>query len=167
MISDFKLCFDSLFRNLFTIVVIAPVTTTLKRINMDNLEILRKKKMEELKKKMEDSKTEIKIEVNDGNFEEKVIKQSNEIPVVVDFWATWCTPCVMLGPTLEKLAVENKGKFILAKLNVDGNPVTSQRYGIMSIPAVKMFKDGKVADEFVGVIPEPSVREWIDKNVRG
>jgi putative thioredoxin len=76
-------------------------------------------------------------------------------------------PCLMLSPILEKLAKEYNGKFILAKLNVDENRITSQKYGIMSIPSVKLFKNGKVVDEFVGALPEPSVREWLNKNIRG
>jgi intein/homing endonuclease len=78
-----------------------------------------------------------------------------------------CMPCLMLSPILEKLAKEYNGKFILAKLNVDENRITSQKYGIMSIPSVKLFKNGKVVDEFLGALPEPSVREWLNKNIRG
>jgi len=128
-------------------------------------------KREKLKKWMEIMKgndiNQTEIEVNDENFQEKVIEQSKKIPVVVDFWASWCMPCSMLSPILEKLAKESNGKFILAKLNVDENRITSQKYGIMSIPAVKLFKNGKVVDEFVGALPEPSVREWLNKNIRG
>jgi len=76
-------------------------------------------------------------------------------------------PCLMLSPILEKLAKEYNGKFILAKLNVDENRITSQKYGIMSIPSVKLFKNGKVVDEFVGALPELSVREWLNKSIRG
>ena len=108
---------------------------------------------------------ETEIEVSDNNFKEKVIEKSKEVPVVVDFWATWCMPCLMLSPILEQLAEEYKGKFILAKLNVDENPLTSQRYSVMSIPAVKMFKGGELVDQFIGAIPEPAVREWLDKNL--
>lgn len=107
----------------------------------------------------------MKIDVTDKDFKEKVLEQSKEKPVVVDFWATWCVPCLMLGPILEKLALEYKDKFILAKLNVDENPIVSQTYGIMSIPAVKMFKNGEVADEFVGALPEPHVKKWLEKNL--
>jgi len=107
----------------------------------------------------------MKIDVNDANFEKEVIEKSKEVPVVVDFWATWCMPCLMLGPALEKLSEQYEGKFILAKLNVDENAVSSQKYKIMSIPAVKMFKDGQVVDEFIGAIPEPNIKDWLDKNL--
>jgi putative thioredoxin len=105
------------------------------------------------------------VEVNDENFQEKVIKTSEKIPVVVDFWADWCYPCHILSPIIEKLAKEYKGKFILAKLNVNQNPKTTEEYLIMSIPNVKMFKNGKVVDEFVGALPEFEVRKWLDKNL--
>lgn len=105
------------------------------------------------------------LNVDEENFEEKVIEGSKKIPIVVDFWASWCMPCLMLSPILEKLAEEKKGKFILAKVNVDTNPRLTQRYGIMSIPNVKMFKNGKVVSEFVGALPEGRVREWLEKNL--
>ena len=105
-------------------------------------------------------------EVDENNFEKEVIEKSKEIPVVVDFWATWCMPCLMLGPTLEKFAEDYNGKFILAKLNVDKNPKISQIYNISSIPNVKIFKDGKVADEFVGALPRLMVKNWLDKNLK-
>lgn len=108
---------------------------------------------------------QIKIEVNDSNFEEKIIQQSKKIPIVVDFWSQRCTPCLVLGPVLEKLVKEYNGKFILAKVNIDEARATSQKYGIMSIPSVKMFKNGKVVDEFIGTMPESHVRQWLDKNL--
>jgi len=132
---------------------------------MDELERIRQEKMKQFMEKSKGDKMEVEIEVNDNNFEEKVIEQSKKVPVVVDYWAAWCAPCMMLGPTLEKLAKEYNGKFILAKLNVDENPVTSQKYAVMSIPSVKMFKDGGVADEFVGAMPEPMVKSWLEKNI--
>jgi len=107
----------------------------------------------------------IEIEVNDGNFEEKVIEQSKKIPVVVDFWAQWCMPCLILSPILEKLVEEYKGKFVLAKCNVDEARNQATKYSVMSIPCIKMFKDGEIVDEFVGAIPEPNVREWLNKNL--
>ena len=105
------------------------------------------------------------IDVTDADFQEKVIEKSKEVPVVVDFWATWCMPCLMISPVLDKLSEEYKGKFILAKVNVDENPMISRSFGIMSIPTVKMFKDGKIVDEFVGAIPEPAIRQWLEKNI--
>ena len=105
-------------------------------------------------------------EVNDANFEKEVIEKSKEIPVVVDFWASWCGPCLMLGPILEKVAEQFKDKLILAKISVEHNQKIPQQYGIMSIPAVKMFKDSKVVDEFIGAIPEQQIKQWIDKNLK-
>lgn len=105
------------------------------------------------------------INVTDRDFEEKVIEKSKEIPVVVDFWAEWCAPCHMLSPTLEKFAEEYDEKFVLVKVNVDNAKVKAQEYKIMSIPTVKMFKDGEIADEFIGAVPESNVRQWLDKNL--
>ena len=105
------------------------------------------------------------IDVTDQDFKEKVIEKSKEIPVVVDFWAEWCPPCTMLCNVLEKFADKYKGRFILAKVNVDQAPKTSREYSIMSIPSVKMFKDGKVVDEFLGAMPESNVKGWLDKNL--
>ena len=130
---------------------------------MDELERI---KREELKKMLSEGKNPI-IEVNDGNFQEKVIDESKKINIVVDFWSNWCTPCLILGPILEKLSKVYNGKFILAKANVDKSRKISQEYGIMSIPSVKMFKNGKISDEFTGAMPEPMVRNWLDKNVSG
>ncbi len=125
-----------------------------------------KLKKEKTKKLMEETeKVQIEIEVNDSNFEEEIVERSKKIPVVVDFWAEWCKPCLMLSPILEKLVKEYNGKFALAKVNVDGAQIASQKYGIMSIPNVKLFKDGKVADEFVGAYPENFIREWLNKNL--
>jgi len=132
---------------------------------MDELEQIRKKKLKELAERFNGKKMETKIEVTDNDFDEKVLEQSKKVPVVVDFWAAWCAPCLRLGPTLENLADEYGGKFILAKLNVDAGPTVSQKYGIMSIPCVKMFKDGEVVDEFIGALPESTVKQWLDKNL--
>jgi len=132
---------------------------------MDELEEIKKSRMEKLVKNSGVDVNEIKIDVNDSSFEREVIEKSKEVPVVIDFWAPWCAPCLMLGPVLEKFAEEYKGKFILAKVNVDENPQISQGYNIMSIPSVKMFKGGVIVDEFVGALPELSVKQWLDKNL--
>ncbi len=132
---------------------------------VESLKEIKKRKLKELGKRLNKNKMEKKIEVKDDGFDEKVLEQSKKVPVVVDFWAPWCAPCLMLGPTLEKLVEEYDGRFVLAKLNVDESPRVSRRYGIMSIPCVKMFKGGEMVDEFIGALPETSVKQWLDRNL--
>ena len=107
------------------------------------------------------------MEITDQTFEKEVIEKSQDIPVVVDFWASWCGPCMMLKPIIEKIASDKSydGKVHIVKLNVEENQAMASKYGIMSIPAVKLFKDGEVVDEFMGVQPEENIRGWIDKNL--
>jgi putative thioredoxin len=102
------------------------------------------------------------IDVNEGDWESRVVAASHEVPVVVDFWAGWCQPCLVLGPALERLAEEYAGRLLLAKLDVDANPSLASRFGIQGIPAVKAFREGRVVSEFVGVQPETVLRRFLD-----
>ena len=89
------------------------------------------------------------LEITDKNFEEEVIK--SDVPVLVDFWAPWCGPCKVMGPIIDELAEKMKGKAKAGKLNVDENPDKASEYAVMSIPTIKIFKDGKPVKEFIGV----------------
>ncbi|HUW71867.1 MAG TPA: thioredoxin [Candidatus Humimicrobiaceae bacterium] len=106
-------------------------------------------------------KTMIEINLTDQNFDQFI--QSTEKPVLVDFWAQWCTPCLVLGPTLEKIAREYSEKLTLVKVNLDTAPQVSQKYGIERIPTVILFKDEKPVSGFIGLRPEPIIKEFLDE----
>ena len=97
------------------------------------------------------------------NFQQEVIE--SDIPVLVDFWAVWCGPCKMLTPTIEQLSEEFSGKVKIGKVNVDENQSLAAQFGIMSIPTIIIFKDGKVVEQFIGVQPKSVYAEALNKYV--
>ncbi len=103
------------------------------------------------------------LHVNDSNFQSEVLE--SDVPTLVDFWAPWCAPCLIIGPVIEELAGEYKGKLKVAKMNVDESPATPGQYGIRGIPTVILFKGGQVADQVVGVVPKAHLKSMIDKVV--
>jgi putative thioredoxin len=97
------------------------------------------------------------------NFPQEVLERSRSVPVVLDFWAPWCKPCLMLSPVLENLAREYDGKFLLAKVNTEHQPELAAQFRIRSIPAVFGMRDGKIRDAFLGAQPETVIRNWLDR----
>jgi thioredoxin 1 len=100
------------------------------------------------------------LHLSDEDFESNVLQ--SKVPVLVDFWAPWCGPCRMLGPIVEELADEYDGQVVFAKMNTDECPATPGKFGIMSIPSLLLFKDGKLVDRAVGMRPKKALQEWID-----
>ena len=102
-------------------------------------------------------------EFTDDNFDTEVVGSGE--PVLVDFWAPWCGPCLMVSPIVEELADEYAGQIKVGKLNTDENQVTSSKYGIMSIPSLLIFKEGKVAEQIIGAVPKTKIKSAIDSVV--
>ncbi len=98
--------------------------------------------------------------VSDDSFENDVLNASN--PVLVDFWAEWCGPCKMIAPALEEIAEELNGRMTVAKINIDDNPMTPQKYGVRGIPTMMLFKDGQVAATKVGALAKNQLAEWVE-----
>jgi putative thioredoxin len=107
--------------------------------------------------------SQFSFDVSLAEFESKVITPSQNIPVVVDFWAPWCEPCKTLKPMLEKLAEEYAGRFLLAMVNADENPEIAQHFSVRSIPTVKVLFQGQLVDEFTGALPEAQIRAFLDR----
>src|SRR3984957_11590771 len=105
----------------------------------------------------------VTMDVTDETFQTDVLARSAQVPVIVDLWAPWCGPCTTLGPMLERAVAATGGAVQLAKVNVDDNPRIAQSFGVQSIPAVFAIVDGKVADQFIGALPEPQVVAFVQK----
>ena len=101
------------------------------------------------------------LAVSGSEFEEKVL--NSDVPVLVDFWAEWCGPCKAIGPSVEQLASEFEGRARVYKVDVDNEVDLAQRYGIMSIPALLVFKGGKVVDQMIGAAPKPQIQQLIER----
>ena len=99
------------------------------------------------------------VHVSDATFDAEVL--NSDVPVLVDFWAAWCGPCKMIGPSLEEISTELAGKVKIAKLNIDENPELAAQFGVRSIPTLMIFKDGEVADMKVGALPKTALSHWI------
>ena len=131
------------------------------------LEEIKKKKMEQLKKrymvggtKMNENMPDTPIKVTDADFDEIIKKYDT---VVVDCWAPWCGPCLMVAPAVEELAKEMQGKIVFGKLNVDENQMTSMKYQIMSIPTLLIFKNGNLVDRIIGAMPKQMLKPKIER----
>ena len=100
------------------------------------------------------------LEITDANFKETVL--DSDKPVLVDFWATWCGPCRMVGPIVDELANDYEGKAVVVKVNVDDNSTVPSEYGIRNIPALLIFKNGEIVDKLIGAVPKNVLAEKLD-----
>ena len=100
------------------------------------------------------------VKATDASFEQEVLK--SDTPVLVDFWAEWCGPCRMIGPSLEEISKELDGKLKIVKINIDENPMAPTRYGVRSIPTLLLFKNGQVAATKIGQLPKSKLLEWVE-----
>jgi len=105
----------------------------------------------------------MEVKLNDTNFEDEVLKSN--LPVLVDFWAPWCGPCSMVAPVVEEIAKEYEGRLKVCKLNVDEGPKTASKYGIMSVPTLIIFKDGKTVDIIIGAVPKSQLEAKIKTHI--
>ncbi len=134
----------------------------------DELEQIKKKKLEELKKQYAiggnsmENMPDTPVEMSDADLDEHTHKYNM---VVVDCWAPWCGPCRMIHPIVDELAKEMQGKVVFGKLNVDNNQATATKYGIMSIPSLLVFKEGKLVDRIVGAMPKPMLKAKIEPHL--
>ena len=103
------------------------------------------------------------LHFSDSDFKKEVLE--SKLPVVVDFWANWCGPCKMIGPIVEELAKEYYGKVKIGKLDVDSNPRSASTYGVMSIPTLMFFKEGKVMDQVNGALSNSALKQKIEENL--
>ncbi|MEM0358829.1 MAG: thioredoxin [Hadesarchaea archaeon] len=129
----------------------------------EELARIRERKLKELEERWLKGRkmgTEGPVEVTEENFDEFIRANPR---VVVDFWAAWCPPCRLLSPVVEELAKKYAGRVVFGKLNVDENPSVAQRFGIMSIPTLLYFKEGKLVDETVGALPASVIEERIKR----
>ncbi len=101
--------------------------------------------------------------VGDGDFDQEVV--NSDIPAIVDFWAPWCGPCRALGPMVEDLAADYKGRVKVTKLNIDESPRTAEKYGVRSIPTLMLFKDGKLLDTLIGLVPKDKLEAFAKKGL--
>jgi thioredoxin len=122
---------------------------------MDELESIKQKRMQELKQSLEQKQyPSSPVTITDASFDEFVSKYSL---VLVDCWAPWCGPCRMLSPVLDEMATEMQGKVVFGKLNVDDDKMTAVKFGITSIPAMLIFKEGKFVDKLIGAVPKQNI----------